>query len=161
MPKLKNILLIDDDEITNFIGSDLITAMDIAESVSIAGGGQEALDYMKKACQSAEGGINVPELIFLDMNMPGMDGLGFLEKINSVICQTSYVPVIIMLSTSFLKEDIAKAFKMNPMVKDYFEKPLTTETVMKVYNTYFTQKEGVRSQESEIRNQESGVRHEE
>ena len=137
MRKLRNILLIDDDEITNFIGSDLITAMDIAETVSVAGGGQEALDYMEKAYKDAEGGAsNIPELILLDMNMPGMDGLGFLEKINSVVNPAMPSPVIVMLSTSFLKEDIAKAFKTSPMVKDYFEKPLTKETVMKVCDMY-------------------------
>lgn len=147
MHKLRNILLIDDDEITNYIGSDLITAMDVTESVSIAGGGQEALDYLEKACKDEPG--SVPEIIFLDMNMPEMDGLGFLAKVNSVICDSVSLPVIIMLSSSFLKEDIAKAFKTNSMVKDYFEKPLTQETVMKVYNTYL--KEGVRHQSSGVR----------
>jgi len=139
MPKLRNILLIDDDEITNFIGYDLITSMGITESVSVAVSGQEALDYLKNAYKDAANeASNTPELILLDMNMPEMDGLEFLEKINSIISGSRPLPVIIMLSTSFVEGDIAKAFAMNPMVKDYFEKPLTEEAIMHIYNSYLS-----------------------
>ena len=136
-PKLRNILLIDDDEITNFIGTDLITSMGITETISVATGGQGALNYIEKAYLENENKIyGPPDIIFLDMNMPEMDGLEFLEKMNSVIPESGPFPIIYLLSTSFMKGDVEKAFAINKLVKDYYEKPLTEEMVMGVYNSY-------------------------
>jgi len=136
LAKLRNILIVDDDEIANFISSELIKPLEISESVTMALGGQEALDYLKNAYNGNPQNI-IPELIFLDMNMPGIDGLTFLKKIKPIISQSSQLPVIILLSASFLKNQVSNAKSISPIVKGYLEKPLTAETVMNIYNTYF------------------------
>jgi len=110
--------------------------MEISESVTMALGGQEALDYLENACDGNPQ-YHISELIFLDMNMPGIDGLTFLKKIKPIISQSSQSPVIILLSASFLKNQVSKAKSISPFVKGYLEKPLTAETVMNIYNTYF------------------------
>ena len=85
MDKYKKILLVDDDETSNFLNELLIKGMDIVEEVSIASNGQEALNYLENESGS------FPQLIFLDLNMPVMDGFEFLEAFEKT--QTTKVPV--------------------------------------------------------------------
>jgi CheY-like chemotaxis protein len=139
MDKLKNILLVDDDEITNYINSDLLRTLDISENISIAANGKEALDYLNKA-HSGEEGYIIPELIFLDINMPVMNGFQFLEEYYYLVGQQKFTTIVTMLTTSLIKEEVSRALSMVNLVKGYIEKPLTAEVVMEVYKKYVKEK---------------------
>jgi CheY-like chemotaxis protein len=137
MEKIKNILLVDDDEITNYINSDLIKSMNISELVTVAPSGKEAIEYLQKALEpghETDSGEEIvfPDFIFLDVNMPEMDGFGFLENYVKLFRDSGKSSVIIMLTTSFIKEEVAKALNMNNVVKGYVEKPLTAEIVTEI-----------------------------
>lgn len=141
MEKLKNILLVDDDEITNYINSDLLKSLDITEHISIAYNGKEALEYLKKAhSEPAPKGYIIPELIFLDINMPVMNGFQFLEEYYYLLGTQQLTTIVTMLTTSLIKEEVSKALSMVHVVKGYIEKPLTTEIVMEVYNKYIRER---------------------
>ncbi len=140
MEKLKNILLVDDDEITNYINSDLIMALDITEHVSIANNGREALDYLIKAHNKVNGFI-VPDLIFLDINMPVMNGFQFLEDYYYLLGDKKLSTIVTMLTTSLIKEEVSRALNMVHVVKGYIEKPLTKEIVMQIYNSHLSAKD--------------------
>jgi CheY-like chemotaxis protein len=135
MMRLKNVLLVDDDEITNYINQDLIKSLDIAENITILYNGQEALDYLAKAYEGSEKHI-VPELIFLDINMPVMNGFQFLEEYYYKLGNKQLSTVVTMLTTSLIKEEVQRAMEMANVVKGYIEKPLTKEIVQKVYENY-------------------------
>ncbi len=121
MSKYKRILLVDDDETSNFLNELLIKGMDIVEEVSVAFNGQEALHYL----QNDSG--TFPQLIFLDLNMPVMDGFEFLEAFEKT--HTTKVPVFILTSSNNFKDyERAKNFD----VAGYLIKPLTEDKIRDV-----------------------------
>jgi CheY-like chemotaxis protein len=148
MAKLKNILLVDDDEITNYINSDLIKSMDITEHISIAHNGKEALEYLIKAHENpAPEGYIVPDLIFLDINMPVMNGFQFIENYYYMLGKQKLTTVVTMLTTSLIKEEVTQALNMVHVVKGYIEKPLTREVVQEIYNSHLqTQPKNLKAQ---------------
>jgi CheY-like chemotaxis protein len=141
MELLKNILLVDDDEITNYINSDLIKSLNITEKVSIVYNGKEAIDYLLKAHENPPPeGYVIPEIIFLDINMPVMNGFQFLESYYYLLGNQKLTTVVTMLTTSLIKEEVSKALSMVHVVKGYIEKPLTKDIVMEIYRKYIKQK---------------------
>lgn len=136
MNKLKNILLVDDDEITNYINSDLIESCGITEKISIALNGKEALDYIMKAHEAKDSTYVVPDLILLDINMPVMNGFQFLENYNYLQNDNKFSSIVTMLTTSLIKDEVSRALSMDNIVKGYIEKPLTKEVVMQIYETH-------------------------
>ena len=119
-PKYNNVLLIDDNEIDNFINERIITTSAFAKNVVVKKSANDALDYLKQI----KGKDEQPDVIFLDLNMPVMDGFGFLEefdKLNDTIKKNSKV---IVLSSSISPEDINRA-STNPYVYKYLNKPLS------------------------------------
>jgi len=118
MENLK-VLLVEDDEITNFISVKVLTGMGISLPEVVLNGSQ-ALDKLSGSC---------PSIIFLDINMPVMNGFEFLAEIQKIqLCPHTK---IIMLSSSANPDDKAKS-KSFPQVVDYIEKPLTPEKAEKV-----------------------------
>lgn len=137
MRKLNCILLIDDDEITNFINTENIEELGAAEHVIVCTNGLEALEYLKEAhAATPKLGYYRPELIFLDLNMPVMNGFEFLDKYELLYATDDECKVITMLTTSMRKEDVERALKLNHVVKGYIEKPLTKERIIEVVEDY-------------------------
>ncbi len=111
------ILIIDDDEITNFITTTYLTKMGYNDTVVLTNG-QEAIDYLlANQC---------PALMLLDLNMPVMDGWEFLEaKEGLKICPDT--PIIVTTSSS-RPGDIEKTDNFNNILK-YMVKPIDFEKV--------------------------------
>jgi CheY-like chemotaxis protein len=133
MQKLKCILLVDDDEVTNFINTELINELNVTEKLIVCENGQIAMDYLIKAhAAPPEEGCIVPDLIFLDLNMPVMNGVEFLEayKKNIKNCDT----IITMLSTSQIQEEVFQTLMATNLVVSFLEKPLSSEKVMDLVN---------------------------
>ncbi|WP_207434948.1 response regulator [Sabulibacter ruber] len=102
MKKIKSILLIEDDEITNFLNQTVIEETGIAEHISVALNGLEGLAYLQKLT-SAE---DYPELILLDINMPVLDGFSFLEEYKKLPLSKEASTKIVVLSTSSNSSDM-------------------------------------------------------
>ena len=133
--KLKCVLLVDDSEPTNFVNKKIVEKMELAERVETVENGFEALEFLKK--ESDKEGY--PELIFLDINMPGMNGWEFLDAYAKLPKKEQALLVIVMLTTSLNPDDREKAIRIG-YVEDFINKPLTKDKVQEVYETFFKHK---------------------
>lgn len=77
MTKIKSVCIIDDDPITVFGIKKMLSILDLAEEIKTYVNGKEAIDDITRMVNSDE---SIPQVIFLDINMPIMDGWQFLEK---------------------------------------------------------------------------------
>jgi CheY-like chemotaxis protein len=135
--KLNSVLLIDDDEPTNFYTQLIIEESGCADHVQVAQGGREALNYLSKTQpQSGETSFPRPDLIFLDINMPAMDGWEFLDEYKKLQKERQGKIIVVMLTTSLNPDDRAKANDM-PEIAGFESKPLTEEKLNKILKEHF------------------------
>lgn len=119
-PRFKRVLLVDDNDIDNFINERIITSSFFSETVQVKTSAQAALDFLKANASNAD---VLPEVIFLDLNMPVMDGFAFLEEYKKLPDGIKGTCKIVVLSSSISPDDINKA-STNPFVHKYLNKPL-------------------------------------
>jgi len=119
--RYKNALLIDDNEIDNFINERMITSSGFAGKVIVKNSSDSALQFLKDNQHDL---ILLPEVIFLDLNMPVKDGFVFLIDFESLAEPARQKCKIVVLSSSISPEDINKA-STNPYVIKYVNKPLS------------------------------------
>lgn len=132
--KLNKILLIDDDRPTNYIHKMIIERAAITNEIIVQQSAEHALELLK-SCPN-EGGI-CPELILLDINMPGMDGWEFLEHYRSLPLEQQAKYVVVMLTTSLNPQDKKRA-ETYPEVKAFVNKPLTVDSIKETIGKLFT-----------------------
>lgn len=136
MKKIDSVLLIDDDEATNFINELLIRKTGITSSLSIARNGKDALELLYKCKEEATGEDAVlPKLILLDINMPVLDGFGFLESFEALDIPGKESVVIVVLTTSLNPKDVERVQVAG--VNDFVNKPLTRETLQHLVAKHF------------------------
>ena len=133
---LSCILLVDDDPDDNFIHKRLINKAGLAQQVSVAENGLAALEYLRKI--DAEDGQPYcrPDIIFLDINMPKLDGWGFLDAYDQLDEQLKADVVVAMLTTSLNPDDYNRAMSCRD-VRAYKTKPLTMEMLTELVGEFF------------------------
>jgi CheY-like chemotaxis protein len=136
--KLNCIMVIDDDEATNFMSTMLIEEADCTRHLEIVDSGDKALNYLESASACGRESICplLPDLVFLDINMPRMNGWEFLDEYKKMKNDRLQKMVIIMLTTSLNPDDRLKAESI-PEVAGFENKPLTNEMLQRVMQTYF------------------------
>lgn len=136
MNKLKTILLVDDDEATNFINRLLIQKLDLTDNLKVARNGREAIELLQKSRNELnEGMSSVPELILLDINMPVMDGFGFLNAFKELDLPDKESVVIAVLTTSLNPKDMAKVKESG--ITDFLNKPLSKGSLRKLMEKHY------------------------
>lgn len=135
MKKLSKILIIDDDPMTTYIQKRFLDGFQVADQIEIVNDGEEALERIKYDIQSGNDD-NIPALIFVDLNMPFMDGFQFLEAYQNLEFEIKDSVVVSVLTSSFSRKDINRV-KEFPVVDDYVVKPLTQEKMMELMEKHF------------------------
>ncbi|MBL7914836.1 MAG: response regulator [Bacteroidia bacterium] len=121
MPKFRNVLLVDDNEIDNFINERIIVSSKFAGEVIVRNSADGALNFLREVATDEE---KIPQFIFLDLNMPVKDGFGFLEDFEKLDAKIRQKAKVIVLSSSISPEDINRA-STNQYVYKYINKPLS------------------------------------
>jgi CheY-like chemotaxis protein len=131
--RLACILLVDDDPDDNYIHQLVIEGWGHCDQVRIAENGPDALAYLTNTTAP---GYCRPEVILLDINMPGMNGFEFLEEYHLLAEQLKSNVVVMMLTTSLNPSDINRAGQYNE-VTGYRNKPLTKAMLDEVIVEHF------------------------
>ena len=121
-------MLIDDNSDDNFYHQRVIKKNNLADTVIAMTDAVEALDYLK----GLDPTYSRPELIFLDINMPGMNGWEFLEEYKLLPFKTN----IVILTTSENPDDKAKALTLG-VVSDFRTKPISKEMIELILKKHF------------------------
>lgn len=107
--RYKTVMLIDDNEIDNLINQKMIEASAVAENIYTHTGAKSAIEFLKNMEKTGVADQVLPEVIFLDIDMPLMDGFQFLdefEKLGSVVKKKSR---IVMLTSSINPQDFNRS----------------------------------------------------
>lgn len=134
MNKLHTILLIDDDPATNFLHNLIIQKENCTANIICKQSAEEALVYLRS---KVKGEYPHPELIFLDINMPGMNGWEFLNEYKNIEKIQEAGKILVMLTTSLDFSDRDKAGKIKEITQ-FKTKPLTSEIIRDVLTTNFS-----------------------
>jgi len=127
-------MLVDDNDDDNFFHEREIKKTHLDTIVVTKDSGIKALEYLKTKTEPHS------DLIFLDINMPGMNGWEFLKEYNQLDKALQSRAIIIMLTTSDNPDHVAKANTYS-FVSDYITKPLTKEIMEDINKKYFSQEQ--------------------
>jgi CheY-like chemotaxis protein len=118
--RYSRVMLIDDNDIDNLINSRIITAHNFASFVDVRTTTESALEHLRTLAADSP---HIPTVIFLDLNMPIMDGFAFLEEFEKMAAHIRSGCKVVVLSSSISPDDINKA-STNAYVIKYINKPL-------------------------------------
>jgi YesN/AraC family two-component response regulator len=125
--ELMSVCLIDDDQVYTFGFKKLIELKEIHSRVISFGDGYEAINWLTDPLNEAD----LPDVIFLDVNMPGMDGWEFMGKFAEIKSRLNKKIAIYMLSSSIDLNDIYRAKNMTD-IEDYIFKPLNEYQIIEI-----------------------------
>lgn len=125
-------MLIDDDEVYQFIFSQTVSNAGIQADVITFKTGEEGLNYLRSLKESKIS--EMPDLIFLDINMPAMNGWDFLEEYKKLNISKDHQSAFTMVSSSVFDSDKEKAEGYKEVV-GFVVKPLSADDLKRIYYT--------------------------
>jgi CheY-like chemotaxis protein len=125
-----SILLVDDDEINNFISIKLIKKALITSEIMACLNGKFAIEQLVDIQKKDPN--NLPDFILLDINMPIMNGWEFLDEYKRLNIDPQGKTKIYIISSSVFSNDINKA-RSYPLVKSFISKPLSVEKIKEMF----------------------------
>ena len=129
--KYRTVMLIDDNEIDNLINQKMIEAASVTEHIYTQKGEKSAIEFLKNMEKLEMADQVLPDLIFLDIDMPLMDGFQFLDEFEKLSNVAKKKCKIVMLTSSINPQDFNRSKKYEN-VRLYLNKPLSHESIAKL-----------------------------
>lgn len=126
--RVKNICVIDDDKIFQYLTQRVITDTHLINDIEVFSNGLDALNYLQNNSLDKK---KLPDIILLDLFMPVMDGWGFLKNYTAIESKLAKKIPIYIVSSSIDPIDIQKSKSMG-YVTDFIVKPMTKEVFLKI-----------------------------
>ena len=127
---MNKFLLIDDEEVFNFIHTQVIQLIQPDAQIKEIRSSSMALDYIRTSMGQIE---EFPDAIFVDINMPEMNGFELLEELQKLSTQFIKKPHIYMVTSSLFESDRKRAQSFS-ILSDFMEKPISADQVQNVIN---------------------------
>jgi CheY-like chemotaxis protein len=128
----KKVLVVDDNPTDRFIAKKMIEKCSFAQETILCESAQQALEYLRALEDEPDA---LPNFIFLDISMPGMDGYEFLEQYATFPEVIKAKCIILMLTTSLHPDDIERA-QNNPLVIRFINKPISRGKLEMISNDF-------------------------
>jgi CheY-like chemotaxis protein len=130
--KLNQVVLIDDNETTSFLNNRLLQRLDLAENILSFTNAEQAFHQLWGPAAPVQ---PAPELVFVDLKMPGMDGFEFLNQYSRLAPEVREKTVMAVLTTSMHSADTTRVAQYEGV--EYLAKPLTEEKMQKLLDKRF------------------------
>lgn len=130
-----HVLLIDDRHDHNYLNEIIISDTGLFGKIHAVTSGKEALEYLQKTNEEPTEDHPFPEIIFLDINMPIMNGWEFLDEFGKLIPKLNVTPKVFMLSTSSYHKDIVRSEEYGA-VSGFITKPLDDALLTDLHSKY-------------------------
>jgi CheY-like chemotaxis protein len=133
-PKYKyaNVMLVDDSELDNFINEKIIESNHFAKKIYITSSAKSALEFINNLIIMGEEYAEAyPDVIFIDINMPMMDGFQFIEFFEKNTERYKKKPKLVILTSSVYHEDIQRAKDISHNIV-FLNKPLSSELLSSI-----------------------------
>jgi CheY-like chemotaxis protein len=130
MPQNHSICIVDDDEVYKFFVKKILKIKKLAENVLTFPDGEEAYNYIE---QNKENPEKLPDIIFLDINMPIMDGFQFMEEYTKLKAKVAKKITIYMITSSIDPIDLERSKKYTE-ISNFITKPITAEVLQRIIN---------------------------
>lgn len=128
MKQIEILALVDDDDTFVFITQRIIEQTNHVKEIKVFNNGLDALNYLK---DNLNNNYQLPEVIFLDLSMPIMDGWQFLDEFTSLKTEKTEKILIYICSSSISPHDITKAKEISS-VTDFIIKPVTKDKLAEI-----------------------------
>ncbi|HVW16412.1 MAG TPA: response regulator [Mucilaginibacter sp.] len=122
---MKKLIFIGDNQLDHFILKRILRGYNLAYEVSYTSDGQEVIRLLQQKGADKDG---LPDIIILDISMPGIDGWAFLEQVQALYTSLAKPVGVYILSSSIDPRDIQRS-KLFPCVKSFLFKPITKEVL--------------------------------
>ncbi len=119
MSKIPLVSIIDDDAIFQFSAKRILQSSNLVDQIIQFPDGEKAINYFRANKSISE---NIPDLVFLDLNMPYLDGWQFLDELTTISFLKELIPIYICTSSNSAFDQ--EKFTEYPKVKGYLIKPI-------------------------------------
>ena len=127
---IDSILLVDDNRGTNFFNSSLLKRFGYKGQISMVSNVKKALDHISD--------FNIPDIIFLDINMPVMNGIEFLKAFKDLSKERSKNTLVVILTGVELTDDYKSQIEEAERTKIVYSKMLSSSVIYDVFLDYST-----------------------